>query len=63
MVGNDLNRRKYEVVFVERKEGVESSFQEKWLKLEEKRGEEKEIEEDIVRELQSRHERWISNQM
>ncbi|UZJ57128.1 hypothetical protein CBS101457_006448 [Exobasidium rhododendri] len=76
VVGNDLNRRKFEVVFVERKEGIDEtgpSFQEKWLRLEEGGGvgvgsgsshehkrEEKEIEEDIVRELQARHERWIS---
>ena len=59
VIGNDLNRRKHEVVFVER-EG--DTFQEKWLTLqsgENERGE-REIERDIVSELQARHERWIS---
>lgn len=61
VIGNDLNRRKYEVVFVER-EKVPGSFCETWLRLESEESNqgEKEIEEVIVRELQSRHDRWIS---
>jgi phosphopantothenate-cysteine ligase len=68
VVGNDLNRRKFEVVFVERQEGTEGTeeqvFQEKWLRLKEggSGSEEREIEEDIVRELQARHEKWIQSE-
>lgn len=61
VIGNDLNRRKYEVVFVERQE-VPGSFSETWLRLESEESNQgdKEIEEVIVRELQSRHDKWIS---
>lgn len=84
VVGNDLHRRKFEVVFVEPDSSANEGFRETWIKLrqpavaadstqtqtqmatatatagpeaESKR--EKEIEEDIVRELGRRHEDWI----
>ncbi|SJX63945.1 related to CAB2-probable phosphopantothenoylcysteine synthetase [Sporisorium reilianum f. sp. reilianum] len=85
VIGNDLNRRKFEVVFVERK-GVSTSearpvdvlevdgeqFSATWMRLADAegaagagpegggKGGEKELEEDIVRELCRRHEQWIS---
>jgi phosphopantothenate-cysteine ligase len=59
VIGNNLVRRKYEVVFVERKES--GSFQETWLRqgAEENERGEREIEKDIVRELTDRHDKWI----
>jgi len=71
VIGNDLHRRKYEVVFVEptggsSSEGEPSSasdrYKEAWVRLPEgavERG--VEIEETIVRELVGRHGRWISD--
>lgn len=61
VIGNNLVRRKYEVVFVEREE--DGAFHETWLRLgpeENERGE-REIEEDIVRELTDRHDKWITH--
>lgn len=68
VVGNELNKRKYEVVFVERRSA--GDFQETWVRLPPGheataennlgKGGEREIEEDIVRNLRLRHERWIS---
>ncbi|KAG2008434.1 phosphopantothenate-cysteine ligase [Coprinopsis cinerea AmutBmut pab1-1] len=61
VIGNDLHRRKFEVVFVSRKE---SEFDEYWLRIDlgEHHGpahHAKEIEEDIVTELVKRHNAWI----
>ncbi|EST06871.1 DNA/pantothenate metabolism flavoprotein, C-terminal [Kalmanozyma brasiliensis GHG001] len=94
VIGNDLNRRKFEVVFVERKahNPVHSSEQEAgpkrpakdisvddqqftatWMRLVDSdssqesnsiegggKGGEKELEEDIIRELCRRHDQWIA---
>jgi len=59
-----LNRRKFEVVFVERKTKTKNAsgqdeFEENWLKIDLSKDKEKEIEEDIVRELVKRHEDWV----
>ncbi|PWN89537.1 DFP-domain-containing protein [Acaromyces ingoldii] len=80
VVGNDLHRRKFEVVFVEPDSSQEEGYRETWIKLKPPLAEagadagtrsdtetkpgatggtEKEIEEDIVRELSKRHEDWI----
>lgn len=69
VVGNELNRRKFEVVFVERLS--DGNFKESWIRLDPEqdsslnsmigKGGEKEIEEDIVRNLQDRHEQWIKD--
>lgn len=80
VVGNDLHRRKFEVVFVEPDSSQEEGYRETWIKLQPPPAEagadagtrsdtetksgatggtEKEIEEDIVRELSKRHEDWI----
>jgi phosphopantothenate---cysteine ligase (ATP) len=64
VIGNDLNRRKWEVVFVERRKSTsvggataDALFTETWLRI--RPGEVKEIEEDIVEELVRRHRVWI----
>ncbi|THV00715.1 phosphopantothenate-cysteine ligase [Dendrothele bispora CBS 962.96] len=68
VIGNDLNRRKFEVVFVSRKvsstpvrltTGSEDVFEENWLRIDLNQDNDKEIEEDIVRELVKRHEEWV----
>src|SRR3979411_2155004 len=73
VIGNDLHRRKYEVVFVSRKhklnshaaESVVPEFEESWLRIPSSTststedGHVKEIEEDIVKELVRRHDKWI----
>lgn len=69
VVGNELNRRKYEVVFVERLS--DGNFKESWIRLDPQQDTsvnsvigkvgEKEIEEDIVRNLEERHEQWIKS--
>ena len=69
VVGNELNRRKYEVVFVERLS--DGNFKESWIRLDPQqdtsvnsvigKAGEKEIEEDIVRNLEERHEKWIKS--
>ncbi|PWN32203.1 DFP-domain-containing protein [Meira miltonrushii] len=66
VVGNELNRRKYEVVFVERIS--DGNFKESWIRLDPQQDNsvlgkagEKEIEEDIVRNLEERHEQWIKS--
>jgi phosphopantothenate-cysteine ligase len=73
VIGNDLHRRKHEVVFVSRAStststgsGSDVSFEEQWLRI--KIPDEdpvpgfpiKEIEEDIVDELVKRHTAWIN---
>lgn len=59
VVANDLNRRKEEVCFVSRGGGAKAgeAYEAKWLRLADK---EREIEEDIVKELVGRHEAWIA---
>lgn len=89
VIGNDLHRRKHEVVFVERAQSAvskkgkgnsrmtgvqtppvmdtdlpeEEEYTETWLKLEHlqhgDRKDEVEIEELIIRELITRHDKWI----
>jgi len=71
VIGNDLNRRKYEVVFVSRRtsstttaDDDDSGFQTNWLRIDPSLPSSnprhvKEIEEDIVAELVSRHKIWI----
>lgn len=86
VIGNDLNRRKFEVVFVERKSSNAApttttrqrddlnvggeDFSATWMRLSDStdadgnegggKGGEKELEEDIIRELCSRHDQWIA---
>jgi phosphopantothenate---cysteine ligase (ATP) len=71
VIGNDLNRRKFEVVFVTRPTSVPASstvgvlprplaasgFMEYWVRTDPDGG--KEIEEDIVTELTRRHGLYI----
>ncbi|RDX48025.1 DFP-domain-containing protein [Lentinus brumalis] len=62
VIGNDLHRRKFEVVFVSPKASAESKpsgYEESWLRIDLNKNPQKEIEEDIVAELVGRHERWI----
>lgn len=62
VIGNDLNKRKYEVVFVSHNAG---QFVENWLRIDPNPPASpalKEIEEDIVMELVLRHDIWIHNQ-
>ncbi|KAI0319307.1 phosphopantothenate-cysteine ligase [Amylostereum chailletii] len=63
VIGNDLNRRKYEVVFVSRAIDARA-ISDTWLRIDahaiNSRGQLKEIEEDIVDELVRRHDRWIA---
>ncbi|KAL7416343.1 DNA/pantothenate metabolism flavoprotein [Mrakia frigida] len=61
VIGNDLHRRKLEVVFVEPLAGGVAGeeggkFKESWVRLGEGK---KEIEEEIVEELVKRHTTWI----
>jgi phosphopantothenate-cysteine ligase len=64
VIGNDLHRRKQEVVFVEPVASPTSStlptekqkFKETWIHLEK---DATEIEEAIIRELVNRHTGWI----
>ncbi|KAF5348437.1 hypothetical protein D9757_005934 [Collybiopsis confluens] len=69
VIGNDLNRRKFEVVFISWKEFTSQSsreddasssspFRESWLRID-PHDRAKEIEEDIVEELVKRHGRWV----
>ncbi|TFY73900.1 hypothetical protein EWM64_g10113 [Hericium alpestre] len=63
VVGNDLHRRKYEVVFVSR-EHAGQDISEHWLRIGpgaiNALGHPKEIEEDIIAELVKRHDAWIA---
>ncbi|GAA96492.1 uncharacterized protein L969DRAFT_494393 [Mixia osmundae IAM 14324] len=55
VIGNDLNRRKFEVVFVDQQD-------EDWLRISQQQTEagEREIEEDIVDKLIARHTEYIA---
>ena len=65
VIGNELHRRKFEVVFVSRRadddvpdgEG-DSGFVESWVRLQEGQTE---IEAEIVQELVRRHGEWIES--
>ncbi|KAL1742542.1 DNA/pantothenate metabolism flavoprotein [Schizophyllum fasciatum] len=66
VIGNDLNRRKFEVVFITRRpEGQttqpDKPFDETWLRIDQDAAlhHNKEIEENIVAELVRRHGEWI----
>jgi len=65
VIGNDLHRRKYEVVFVSRDHhgSAANDATINWLRISpdavDARGHAKEIEEDIVAELTRRHQAWI----
>ncbi|KAF8636944.1 hypothetical protein AX17_003195 [Amanita inopinata Kibby_2008] len=71
VIGNDLHRRKFEVVFVSRRFVAASKpvFDESWLRIDPPPASHssshvnhvKEIEEDIVAELVRRHGQWIEN--
>jgi phosphopantothenate-cysteine ligase len=80
VIGNDLHRRKFEVVFVSKKSppplspgeeiqkptaNLSESFVEYWLRIDIPDANPgvhvKEIEEDIVSELVTRHAEWIKN--
>ncbi|TBU34304.1 phosphopantothenate-cysteine ligase [Dichomitus squalens] len=77
VIGNELHRRKFEVVFVSPKsasppsaspalsteiaEPPSADYEETWLTIDLEQNPEKEIEEDIVAELVRRHARWIDN--
>ena len=79
VIGNDLHRRKFEVVFVSKKSpppspeeeiqqpsaNISESFVEYWLRIDIPDANPgvhgKEIEEDIVSELVTRHAEWIKN--
>lgn len=67
VIGNDLNRRKFEVVFISWKTRSNkevsdreetSSFSESWVRID-PHDQTKEIEEDIIAELVTRHDVWI----
>ncbi len=71
MIGNDLHRRKFEVVFVSPKSLPPASssslppaskaaeYEEAWLRIDLEQNPHREIEEEIVAELVRRHERWV----
>jgi phosphopantothenate-cysteine ligase len=79
VIGNDLHRRKFEVVFVSKKspplssgekiqqpsDNLSGPFVEYWLRIDTPDANPgvhvKEIEEDIVSELVTRHAEWIKN--
>jgi phosphopantothenate-cysteine ligase len=66
VIGNDLHRRKFQVVFVSRKHGGkgDDAFEESWLNIEQNSSEISrngpEIEKDIVAELGRRHSLWMA---
>jgi phosphopantothenate-cysteine ligase len=68
VIGNDLNRRKFEVVFISRSTKCPTEFEESWLRITPpitpKASDPsvvpvKEIEEDIVEELVRRHQAFV----
>ncbi|KAF8579029.1 phosphopantothenate-cysteine ligase [Ramaria rubella] len=64
VIGNELHRRKFEVVFVSRNDKSKASeentpdFVESWIRLQENQTE---IEDEIVQELVRRHGLWIES--
>ncbi|OJT07549.1 Phosphopantothenate--cysteine ligase CAB2 [Trametes pubescens] len=70
VIGNDLHRRKFEVVFVSPKASAPRAdqgesvpgehYEESWLRIDLEQHPQKEIEEDIVSELVKRHQAWIA---
>ncbi|KAJ8473657.1 hypothetical protein ONZ51_g7742 [Trametes cubensis] len=73
VIGNDLHRRKFEVVFVSPRSASSASakqtdsirpsvdgYEETWLRIDLANDPHKEIEEDIVAELVKRHSDWIA---
>ena len=65
MIGNDLHRRKFQVVFVSRKHGGKEpiAFEESWLNIDPSEAARNglEIEQDIVAVLVARHSLWIAH--
>ncbi|KAL5522690.1 hypothetical protein ACEPAG_8708 [Sanghuangporus baumii] len=69
VIGNELHRRKFEIVFVSRSSASSGivgydkpDFEETWLRIDEKASAGvKEIEEDIINELVTRHLSWIKS--
>ncbi|KAK7685914.1 hypothetical protein QCA50_010721 [Cerrena zonata] len=65
VIGNDLHRRKFEVVFVSPNpkssaaDNAKLTFVETWIKIDLALEPHREIEEDIVAELVKRHAAWI----
>ncbi|PIL23278.1 hypothetical protein GSI_14588 [Ganoderma sinense ZZ0214-1] len=68
VIGNDLHRRKFEVVFVSPKsphsasepsQSPSAAYEETWLRIDLEQNPHKEIEEDIVAELVRRHGLWV----
>ncbi|KAI0676325.1 phosphopantothenate-cysteine ligase [Trametes maxima] len=68
VIGNDLHRRKFEVVFVSPRVATaaatpsppsDAAYAESWLRIDLAQDPKKEIEEDIVAELVKRHAAWI----
>nr|VWO95317.1 Transcriptional repressor rco-1 [Ganoderma boninense] len=68
VIGNDLHRRKFEVVFVSPKSPhpasqsgrpLSAAYEETWLRIDLEQDPHKEIEEDIVAELVRRHGLWV----
>jgi len=63
VIANDLHTRKFQVAFVSRVNGRNTAsgpdrFEHSWLRIDTTKNPDKEIEEDIVRELVKRHEEW-----
>ena len=62
VIGNELNNRKYQVVFVSPAAATpgnqQTDFVEFWLRIDPS-SQDKEIEEDIVTELVRRHSAWL----
>ncbi|KZT52568.1 DFP-domain-containing protein [Calocera cornea HHB12733] len=56
VIGNDLNRRKFEVVFVEKDPTSKSGYQESWVRLPEGK---QEIEEEMIKKLVEMHEQYM----
>jgi len=56
VIGNDLNRRKFEVVFVEPNDNEPGTYKETWVRLPEGKTE---IEEEMIEKLVEMHADWI----
>jgi phosphopantothenate---cysteine ligase (ATP) len=63
VIGNDLNRRKFEVVLISQPLDQDAisgdNFAEQWIRIDLSANPTKEIEEDIVADLVGRHRKWI----